>query len=156
MDDVGTFLAYAIRLEEDAAQRFADLAEAMKIYGNADVAQFFARMAQFSRMHLEEARKRAAFHTVPSIPANEFCWPGDESPEATSMEGSHYLMTLDYAFDLALESEERGYAFYATVFDRTTDSDVKVLAREFRDEEAEHVAELKRWMTKLNLPAAAA
>jgi hypothetical protein len=43
MNDVAEFLAYAIKLEEDAAARFSDLAESMKTYGNREVAEFLAR-----------------------------------------------------------------------------------------------------------------
>jgi rubrerythrin len=56
MNDVAEFLAYAIKLEEDAAARFSDLAESMKTYGNREVADFFGKMAHFSRLHLAEAR----------------------------------------------------------------------------------------------------
>jgi rubrerythrin len=87
MNDVAEFLAYAIKLEEDAAARFSDLAESMKTYGNREVAEFFGKMAHFSRLHLAEARKRAGFHKLPDMKPEDYKWPGDESPEATSMEG---------------------------------------------------------------------
>ena len=148
MNDVAEFLAYAIKLEEDAAARFSDLAESMKTYGNREVAEFFGKMAHFSRLHLAEARKRAGFHTLPDMKPEDYKWPGDESPEATSMEGSHYLMTTEYALSLALTSEENGYAFYHNVATTTTDTEVRTMAEEFAEEEAEHVAELKKWVKR--------
>ena len=84
MNDVAEFLAYAIKLEEDAAARFSDLAESMKTYGNREVAEFFGKMAHFSRLHLAEARKRAGFHTLPDMKPEDYKWPGDESPERRS------------------------------------------------------------------------
>ncbi|MBB3263383.1 hypothetical protein FHW79_000979 [Azospirillum sp. OGB3] len=146
--DPALFLAHACALEEDAANRFADLSEAMKTYGNADVAAFFAKMAEFSRLHLADARKRSAFRDVPVLAPGDFQWPDDESPEAASMEGSHYLMTVDYALELALDSEKRGHAFYADVAASTTDPEVRMMAEEFASEEAEHVAELERWIER--------
>lgn len=146
--DPALFLAHACALEEDAAARFSDLSESMKTYGNQEVAAFFGKMAEFSRMHLAEARKRSGFRDIPTLAPEEFQWPGDESPEATSMEGSHYLMTVEYALELALDSEKRGHAFYDSVAKETTDPEVRMLAEEFASEEAEHVAELERWIAR--------
>ena len=143
--DPALFLAHACALEEDAANRFADLSEAMKTYGNADVAAFFGKMAEFSRLHLADARKRSGFRDLPALAPEDFQWPEGESPEAASMEGSHYLMTVEYALELALDSERRGLAFYADVAATTTDPEVRMMAQEFAAEEAEHVAELESW-----------
>ncbi len=143
--DPALFLAHACALEEDAANRFADLSEAMKTYGNLDVASFFGKMAEFSRLHLADARKRSGFRDLPALAPEDFQWPEGESPEAASMEGSHYLMTVEYALELALDSERRGLAFYADVAATTTDPEVRMMAQEFAAEEAEHVAELESW-----------
>jgi rubrerythrin len=97
---------------------------------------------------LAEARKRAGFHTLSDMKPEDYKWPGDESPEATSMEGSHYLMTAEYALALALTSEENGYAFYQNVATTTKDVEIRHMAEEFAEEEAEHVAELKKWVKR--------
>ena len=146
--DPALFLAHACALEEDAANRFADLSEAMKTYGNLDVASFFGKMAEFSRLHLADARQRSGFRDVPTLAPEDFQWPEGESPEAASMEGSHYLMTVEYALELALDSEKRGLAFYADVAATTTDPEVRMMAEEFAAEEAEHVAELESWAAR--------
>lgn len=146
--DPALFLAHACALEESAAARFSDLAEAMKTYGNQEVAAFFAKMAEFSRLHLADARKRSGFRDLPLLSDDEFQWPDGESPEATSMEASHYLMTVDYALDLALDSERRGQSFYAGVARTTIDPEVRMMAEEFAAEEADHVAQLERWVAR--------
>lgn len=147
-DDITVFLAHACKLEEDAAQRFSDLAESMKTYGNREIADFFGKMAHFSRLHLEDARKRSGFRDIPQLADDEFQWPDGESPESTSMEGSHYLMTVEYALELALDSEKRGYAFYNGIAKDSGDPEVRMMAEEFASEEAEHVAELERWKAR--------
>lgn len=146
MQTVEEFLAHAIRLEEEAANRLGDLSHAMKIYGNHDSAAFFGKLAYFSRLHLAQARARAGYHDVPDIAPDEFEWPDGESPEATSMEASHYLMDLAYAMDLSLQSEQRGFDFYDEIARTTEDPEIRAMAVEFAAEEAEHVAELKRWI----------
>jgi hypothetical protein len=151
IENVDQFLAYAIRLEEDAATRLNDLAHVMASYGNHDSAAFFGRLAHFSRLHLAQAKARAGFHDIPQMSPGEFEWPDGESPEATSMEASHYLMDIDYAMQLALESEQRGYDFYDGIARTTQDPEIRIMAVEFAAEEAEHVEELKRWIA--NRPA---
>jgi hypothetical protein len=156
MQNVDEFLAHAIRLEEDSATRLGDLAHAMKSYGNHDSAAFFGKLAYFSRLHLAQARARAGYHDVPALSSNEFEWPDGESPEATSMEASHYLMDLDYAMQLSLESEQRGFDFYDEIARTTGDPEILAMAIEFAAEEAEHVSELKRWIAlKQTVPSLA-
>ena len=50
------------------------------------------------------------------------------------------------ALELALDGERRGHAFYADIASTTGDPEVKAMAREFAAEEAEHVAELEKWI----------
>jgi rubrerythrin len=66
------------------------------------------------------------------------------------MEASHYLMDLDYAMQLSLDSEQRGFEFYDEIARTTEDPEIRMMAVEFAAEEAEHVAELKRWMANQN------
>ena len=47
---------------------------------------------------------------------------------------------------MALEAETAGLNFYQDVLQATGDPEIKLLAKEFVEEEAEHVAELKRWI----------
>lgn len=148
MDDIGAFLAYAIKLEEEAAARFSELADAMHTYGNSEVSEFFRRMAAFSRMHLSAARARAGFRDLPRLTPADFQWPEGQSPETASAEGMHYLMTLDYAFRIALESERAARQFYADVARTTEDPEVRSLAEAFAAEEAEHVTDLERWQAR--------
>lgn len=149
MQDINEFLAYSIRLEEEAAARFSDLATIMDSYGNREVAALFKRLGEFSAQHAQTARDRAGFHDLPKLAPDQYRWPGAESPEATSMEGSHYLMTPDYAMTLALESERAGHAYYQSIADTSDDPEIRIMAAEFAQEEAGHVAELERWMLKL-------
>lgn len=154
MQDIETFLAHAIRLEEEAANRFSDLTALMKTYGNEEVAAFFNTMAGFSRQHLAQARARSGFHPMAAVPADAVSWPAGESPEATSMEASHYLMTVEYALELALEGEKRSLAFYQEVAESTEDPEVRLMAQEFVEEEADHVRQLEAWVARYPSPKA--
>ncbi len=146
MRDVAEFLAHAIKLEEDAANRFSDLEQAMKSYGNLESAAFFGKLAHFSRLHLAQAKRRSGYHDLPDIKEGDYVWSAGDSPEATSMEASHYLMTIDYSIQLALDGERSGYQFYQNIANTTADQEIRVMAIEFATEEAEHVMELEKWI----------
>ena len=50
------------------------------------------------------------------------------------------------ALQIALAAETAGHDYYKHVLDTTDDPEVKTLAAEFVEEEAGHVAELKKWI----------
>lgn len=69
------FLAYAVKLEEEAAVRFGQLAHAMATRGNAEARRLFRRLSDYSRMHLAEAQARTGFRDIPVMDPSEFAWP---------------------------------------------------------------------------------
>jgi len=149
MKSVEEFLVYAARLEQEAALRFDELADAAQSFSNREVAEFFRQMAHFSRLHLDEARKRGGFHDLPEMAPGQFQWPDSESPEAAAIWGADANMDVSQAMDIALEAERRGLAFYADVLNSTADPEIKAMAAEFVEEEAEHVAAIERWIERL-------
>lgn len=154
MQTIEDFLAHAIRLEQEAALRFDELAEACLTNGNTEVAAFFRQMAEFSRLHLADARQRAGFRTLPDLPPSGELWPGGISPETAGYEGTDPFLNVARALEIALDSEKQGLAFYADVADRTDDPEIRVMAREFAEEEAEHVAQLEVWIDRHRKSAA--
>lgn len=146
MDSVETFLAHTIRLEQEAARRFEQLADAMSSCGNRDVGQLFQRLAVFSRMHLSEATARAGFRELPQLGPAEFEWPDVESPETAAIWAADPQIGCEQALQVALEAESAGLAFYQDILERTRDPEVRRFAREFVAEESQHVAELERWL----------
>ncbi|HLO79282.1 MAG TPA: ferritin family protein [Magnetospirillum sp.] len=149
MNSVEEFLVYAARLEQEAALRFDELADVASSFANKEVADFFRQMAHFSRLHLDEARKRGGFHDLPEIDAGQFQWPDVESPESAAIWGADPHMDITQAMALALEAEQRGLAFYADMLKSSEDPEVRAMAREFVEEEAEHVAAIERWIVRL-------
>lgn len=154
MDTIESFLAHAIRLEEEAALRFDELAEACTTFGNAEVATFFRKMAEFSRLHLAEAKARAGFRNLPDLPRCDSLWPDGQSPESAGWDGADPFVHVGEALQIALESEKQGLAFYAQIADSTNDPEIRSMAREFVDEEAEHVAQLEVWIARHQAKAA--
>jgi rubrerythrin len=146
MQSIEEFLAHAIRLEREAADRFGQLADAMVTYGNVEVGKLFRRLSDYSRRHLAEAHARAGYRDIPVLKSDEFDWPDMESPETAAIWAADPFIGREQALQIALEAESAGLAYYKTVFETTTDPEVWVLAKEFVEEESAHVAELQNWI----------
>jgi rubrerythrin len=147
MNEVESFLAHAVQLEREAARRYEELTAMMASAGERELQAFFAAMAGFSRMHLKQAMQRAGFREIPRLAAHEWRWPDGLSPETADWVGVDAQMDNRAALTVALDSERRGHAYYAAIAAITTDREVKALADEFAAEEAEHVAELEKWLS---------
>lgn len=146
MQTVEEFLAHTIQLESEAALRFGQLADAMSTVGNKEVGRLFRRLADYSLLHLGDARARAGFRTLPEMKAGEYRWPDVESPEAAAIWAADPFIGIEQALQVALDAESAGLDFYAEVMASTVDPEIRVLAKEFVEEESQHVAELQRWM----------
>ena len=129
--NVGLFLAHALELEIEAADRYDELADSMEAHNNVEVAKLFRDLAGYSKKHAEEVRQIAAEHgPLPKVAPWEFQWDATkESPEAAAFESAHYLMKPHHALKMALISENQGNKYYASVAAETKDPEVARLAR---------------------------
>jgi rubrerythrin len=146
MDSVEEFLAYSIKLEQEAALRFGELADSMESCGNKEVGSLFRRLSEYSKLHMSDAMARAGWRDIPAKQAGDFEWPDVESPESAAIWAADPMIGREQALEIALAAETSGYEFYKSVFDTTTDPEIKAMAKEFVLEESEHVAELQKWI----------
>jgi len=147
-DNVDVFLAYALKVEQEAGLRFGMLADSMGAAGNRDAEKIFRKMAHFSQMHYAEARARARYHDLPGMTAQDFQWPAFESPETAAIWAADPLIAKEQALEIALAAEKAAHDFYADVLARTDDPEVKALATEFVLEEGDHVKWMLRWIAE--------
>lgn len=146
MGTVEEFLAHTIQLESESARRFGQLADAMSTAGNREVGRLFRRLADYSLLHLGDARERAGFRALPEMLASDYHWPDIESPEAAAIWAADPFIGREQALQVALDAETAGLDYYKRIMQTTSDPEIRVLAKEFVAEEAQHVAELQRWM----------
>lgn len=146
MESVEEFLAHAVWLEREAAERFGQLADAMQDSGNASVAKLFRRLSDYSRMHLAEAQARSGFRDIPKLSPTDYVWPDLESPETAAIWAADPMLGRGEALEVALQAELAGLRYYQAVRDMTDDPEIKALAKAFVEEEAEHVAALEKWI----------
>ncbi|MGA9550232.1 MAG: 2Fe-2S iron-sulfur cluster-binding protein [Rhodomicrobium sp.] len=145
---VEEFFGYAVKVEQDAAIHYDQLGAAMEKVGNAEVAELFRELADYSRLHLEEAKRRAgAIDYNLHVPAN-YVWPDHATPERTDLWTGDPALSRLGALKAALLGERRGLEFYHSVAGFSKDPEIVEHAKEFVKEEAEHVEILERWIAR--------
>ena len=145
---VEAFFGYAVKVEQDAAIHYDQLGAAMEEVGNAEVAELFHQLADYSRLHLEEAKKRAgAIDYNLHVPA-DYVWPDHATPERTDLWTGDPALSRLGALKAALLGERRGLEFYHSVAGFSKDPEIVEQAKEFVKEEAEHVEILERWIAR--------
>jgi rubrerythrin len=144
------FMAQALTMEREAAQRYEEIADAMEMHNNREVAQLFRTMAGYETKHAEAIMAEMNWVDAPGVPPG--AWPAVESPEMIPHDAVHYLMHPWHALELALAAEQRAEAFFAELARATGDESVRRAAIGLRDEETEHVALVRQWMAKFPKP----
>lgn len=144
INTLGELLAHALAMERDAADRYGELADQMEMHRKVEVAGIFRRLERAEQKHLAELEYMCADMDLPHIAPWDFKW-GGESPEAIAVDRVSYQMSVKGAVLLALDHEKRALGFYSRIASQTSDSEVKRLARQFAEEEMQHVTWLETW-----------
>jgi len=147
--ELALFLAHSVEMESEAGECYLKLEAAMSAHGNTEAAEFFARMARESQLHLEEVREIAADTPLPDLAPGEFDWPEDAPPEAAASASAELDMSLREAILLALENERAAKKFYASFAERSSDPETRRVAAHFATEEAAHAEQLVKKLASL-------
>lgn len=144
------FMAQALAMEREAVQRYEELADAMEMANNRDVAKAFRTMAGYEAKHAQAIMEQMKWTVDPPVPAH--AWSTAEAPEVVPNDEVHYLMQPWHALELALAAEQRAEAFFAELAGTAASEAVRQAAEEMRQEEAEHVALVREWLEKVPKP----
>jgi rubrerythrin len=148
---VPELLAHALAMETEAAERYGELADQMETHRKAAVAVIFRRLEIAERKHLVDLTERCKGIALPHYAPWDFKWRSNESPEAIDTGRVHYQLSVRDAVLLALEHERKATQFYADIADTAQAADVIGLARQFADEEREHVGWLETCLAECGL-----
>ena len=146
------FMALALAMETEAAERYAEFADAMEMHNNLEVAALFRKMADIEGKHAAQIMAEMGWTEAPALPPGKPTWEGFEAPETTPGDEVHYLMQPWHALQLALQNEERAERFFGRLARAATVATVKKAARELEAEEREHVELVKAWLLKVPKP----
>jgi len=144
-------LDLASLIELEARRRYTEFADALGSRGPDDAGAVFRSMAVNENKHCEELAERriALFGDQPARVTRDDILDV-EAPDAGE---PRWNMSALKAYQVALYSEQKAYAFYDEALEYVTQPDVKTLFEELREEEAEHVQMLVKIIAKL--PASA-
>ncbi|MDE3155174.1 MAG: ferritin family protein [Acidobacteriota bacterium] len=133
-------LDLATLIEEEARDRYEELAEQMAVHHTPGAEQFFRKMIGVEQHHHEELarRRRLLFGGAPVRVSRTMIF----DVEAPDYDQVRQGMSVREAFDAALHAETKAYNFFVQALPQIADPDVRELFEELRDEEVEH----QRWV----------
>jgi len=129
-------LDLAILIEEEAQERYHELAAQMDAHDTPDAGRFFRYMAQNEQKHGAElaARREALFGGSPRTVSRAQLF----DVEAPDYDEARAFMHPRQAMQAALRSEEKAHAFFVAALPGLQDAAVRALFEELRDEETVH------------------
>ena len=140
-------LDLATLVEQEAKDRYQELAEQMEMHHNPEAAGFFRFMLKIEGIHEDKLGSRRAqlFGDAPRTVRREMIFDV-EAPEYHEVGAA---MTVRQALEVARGAERKAYEFFAAALDRVTDSEARVLFATLRDEELEHQGLIEKELAKL-------
>jgi rubrerythrin len=148
ISSLADLLAVAYQIEADAVERYDVLADQMETHNNPELVAVFRDLSRAEGIHRDEIRRLAGDIDVVARARRIAKWSPGDSPEQVDLGGAHYLMTPWHALQLALAGEKRALAFFTSVVETTKDPEIRKMAEEFVEEEAEHVNLVHRLLRK--------
>ena len=145
--DLRDALDLAIMIEEEAADRYSEFAKIVGGRYPGDASDAFQEMAGYEAKHREaliEKRKKLFKRAARRVSIEML-----DDVEAPDRGKPRVFMSPRDAFEVALESEEKAYDFFADALEHVKDRQVKKLFQALMDEEAQHQALLKRKIRRL-------
>src|SRR5690606_2997951 len=130
----------------EAVRRYAQLERTMQERGELDTAAAFRRMLDEEREHVDAVARWAAELGVAISGNEQFEWilPRDLSTSWEAIAGSA-LLTPYRAFAIAVENEQRAFAFYSYLAAHAGDRAVARQAERLAADELRHAAHVRQW-----------
>lgn len=143
-------LDLAILVEEEARDRYKELADNLEVHDTGDAAKFFRFMVECEAKHGEELmqKRQELFKSEATSVDRSMLW----EVEAPGYEVARTFMTLHDALEVAMAAETKAFEFFDAALAEVKDSEVRELFTELRQEEVEHMAMVREQMK--NVPVA--
>ncbi len=145
--DLKDALDLAILVEDEAKERYDELAAQMEAHHTAEAASFFHVMSANEARHGAElaARRKQLFGGAPSRVDRSMVW----DIEAPEYENVHAFMTLHEALNVAMAAEVKAHRFFTDALALPVAEPVRKLFLELQEEEVQHQALVGRELAKL-------
>jgi len=97
-----------------------------------------------AREDFEHARVLGRRTRAAKVAPGDYAWLDTSEPTRAAHEWVFRLMSPRCALEIAMHAEQRAQKYFEQVLRGTNDKQVKAIAREFLDEEGEHIARMRR------------
>jgi rubrerythrin len=140
-------LDLAILIEEEARERYEELADQMDTHRTPEAARFFRFMAENEEKHRRvlAARRRERFGDVAAAVTRAMLF----DVEAPDYDEARAFMSARAALETALRSEKKAHAFFVAALLQIEEPEVRTLFDELRREEIEHQSLIERQLAAL-------
>ncbi len=139
---VEQMLGLAIAMEEEAAARYRDLAERMRLQGVTNLEALFRFLAGIEDKHADQIRNRSGAKAAHIDGTARVRWELPEKFE--EQEGRSYVLTPYSALAIAVRNEDRAFAFYAYLAAHASSPTIRAAAEVLAQDELDHAALLRR------------
>jgi rubrerythrin len=145
-------LDLAVLIEEEARDRYEELAEQLRVHHTPDAAAFFAKMVRIEELHRSTlvAERTKRFGNESMTVRREMIF----EIEAPDYDEVRMNMTLKQALMTALHAESKAHEFFVTALASVTNTEVRALFAELAEEEIEHQNLVKAELSKLTVGTA--
>lgn len=140
-------LDLAVLIEEEARDRYEELAAQLVLHRTPEAAAFFTKMMRVEELHRQQLfeQRTRTFGSQPIAVTREMIY----DVEAPDYDEVRMNMTHRDALDTALRSEIKAHRFFQNALKSVGSAEVKKLFEELCDEEVEHQALVKAELDKL-------
>jgi rubrerythrin len=138
--------ALAHAMEQEAANRYAELAEDMRRQQKADLADLFKHLAAAEREHVDSVTRWSQSQRRKDPDPALVRWDAHETFDAettTELKASR-LMTPYRALAIAVRNEERAFAFWSYLAAYSEEAEIRKAAEAMAREELVHVSMLRK------------
>ena len=141
-------LDLATIIEEEAKDRYQELADQMVVHHNPEAAKFFLWMKRIESKHEDQLaqRRKHLFGETPRTVRREMIF----DIEAPEYDEARATMTVRDALETALRSEVKAFAFFDAALEKVSDREVRAMFASLRDDEAEHQRLVQAEIDKLS------
>jgi rubrerythrin len=146
VESLDELFALANAMEEEAANRYAAMAEDMRRQNKGDLAEVFAQLAAAEREHVDSVTRWSQARRGKAPDPALVRW---EAPKTLDTETADEIrtsrLTTPYrALAMAVRNEERAFAFWSYVAAFSADPEIKLAAEAMAREELGHVSTLRK------------
>jgi rubrerythrin len=138
----GELVAVAHALETEAAQRYRELAQRMRLSEEDELARLFVSLGDIEEKHAAHVDRRSLEMLGHGPVAAHVRWDLPENFDEEAARSAR--LTPHDALAIAVRNEERAFAFYAYVAADAEDAEIQDLAEEMAKDELDHAALLRR------------